>query len=245
MPDPTKDYAPQKPRQRFFNFRVEDWPLLVVVAPCGLVFLWQKTQETEGFDLAFSGQAMMQGQWWTLFTALFLHASIIHIASNMMSYLSLAPIVVARFGGGWKSLIPYHILYLACGLAGNLLFWAIHPHGEIPVLGASGAIYGIYAAAMRLDPYRSRVAPIFSQTTLNAIWTFLWSNAVVIALFGGVPMLLQVFSGKPLQIPIAWEAHLGGFITGFFLIGLMAGRAWPQWWLGDAARPPQVPPAAT
>ncbi len=226
-PPPQPPQSPPFWRRYVPRFSRGDWPVWIVVALCAAAFVWQKTQADEGVQLAFV-PAYLQGRWWSFVTAMFLHAGVVHIASNMYSYLSIAPWVIARFGGGGRAVVPYHVFYLLCGLAGNAMFWLMHMQGEVPALGASGAIYGVFAAMMRLDPTRHELYPILSRRTLDAIWAFIWTNALVIALFGGPAMLLQLFSGQALQIPIAWEAHLGGFIAGFFLIGLMAGKGWPQ-----------------
>jgi len=118
------------------------------------------------------------------------------------------------------------------GLAGMATFWAFHRDDGLQTVGASGALYGIFAAMMRLDIFGDRVTPIFSRRTLSAVWFFIWSNALVIALFGGPQLLFQVLAGQApnLDVPIAWEAHLGGFIAGFFLIDLMSGRGWDRDW---------------
>ncbi len=233
---PPEPRVPAPPRRSWRDFaprfEVRDWPAWIVVVLCAAAFAWQKTQANEGVQFAFF-PAYLQGRWWSFVTAIFLHGGWVHIGSNMYSYLSIAPWVIARFGGGAKAVVPYHIFYLLCGIAGNVVFWLIHPHGTYPTLGASGAIYGVFAAMMRLNPRSHALYPVFSRQTLNAIWVFIVSNVIVIVLFGGPSMLMQIFSGQQLQIPIAWEAHLGGFIAGFFLIGLMAGKGWQQPWLGE------------
>jgi membrane associated rhomboid family serine protease len=211
-------------------FDRRNWTIWPVVAICVIVFVAQKLSPDMLVGGSFSPQAVREGRWWTLFTAMFLHSGFAHIAMNMWSYLVLSPLVAARFGRGWRGLVPFLAFYLLCGLAGNVLFWAMHPHSDIPVVGASGAIYGVYAAMMRLDLFQERLKPVWSRTTLDAAWFFIWSNAIVIAVFGGPMMLLQLIRGDPLAIPVAWEAHLGGFVAGYVLIGLMAGKGWKDDW---------------
>ena len=209
-----------------------NWPMWVVVALCVAVYGFQMMSSDLLEGGFFSSQAMRDGRWWTIFTAIFMHGSLIHIASNMWAYLVLSPFVIARFGRGWKGVLPYHAFFLLCGLAGNAVFWLIHPYGDNPVVGASGAIYGVYAASMRLDLFGERLSPVRSRRTLDAIWFFIWSNALVILIFGGPELVLEILQGKGgnVVIPIAWEAHLGGFVAGFFLIQLMAGKGWKHDW---------------
>ena len=220
-------------------FDPRNWPIWIVVLICAVVFAGQQRGLVPLETYAFSAEALKDGRWWTPLTSIFMHGdgvnpyiSYAHIGMNMWAYVSLAPLVAARFGKSWRGVIPFHIFYLLIGLAGVATFWVFHRDGEIPLVGASGAIYGIYAAMMRLDIFGERVAPLFSRRTLEAVWFFIWSNALVVVLFGGPYLLLQVVSGRPvsLDIPIAWEAHLGGFVAGFFLIGLMKGRGWDHDW---------------
>ena len=214
-----------------------NWPIWIVPAICAVVFAGQQLGQVPAETWGFSGSAMAQGRWWTLLTAMFLHfpdpsLGYIHILSNMWAYLTLAPLVCARFGQGWRAVVPFHLFYVACGLAGNLVFWLLHPAGELQVVGASGAIYGVYAARMRLDLFADRLKPVWSRTSLKAVWVFVWSNALVLVLLGGPMILLQILAGQgvDIEMPVAWEAHLGGFVCGFFLMGLMAGRGWIDEW---------------
>ncbi len=223
---------------------LRNWPMWLVVVACAAVFLAQKLSPdmlSVGF---FSGQALKEGRWWTIFTSIFMHANSLHIISNMWGYLVISPFVVARFGQGWRGVVPYHLFYLLCGLAGTAAFWLLQPNGDNPVVGASGAIYGVYAASMRLDLLDDRLTPIWSRRTLDAVWFFIWSNLLVIALFGGPDLVLQILSGKGADVfvPIAWQAHLGGFIAGFFLIQLMGGKGWKDDWKAGVAVIPAYRP---
>jgi len=216
-------------------FDPRNWPIWLVVLICAAVFAGQQRGLVPLETYAFSAQALKAGRWWTPLTSIFMHGdgvnpviSYLHIGMNMWAYLSLAPLVAARFGRGWRGLIPFHIFYLLIGLAGVATFWAFHRDGDIPLVGASGAIYGIYAAVMRLDIFADRLAPIFSHRTLSAVWFLIWSNALMVAIFGG--LLVLQGQAPSLEVPIAWEAHLGGFVAGFFLIGLMKGRGWDRDW---------------
>lgn len=220
---------------------LRNWPVWLVVIACGVVFYYQQRGVLPLNTWAFSASAIAEGRWWTPLTSMFMHADApvvgyVHILSNMWAYLQLAPLVAARFGRGWRGVVPFHIFYILCGLAGTLAFWAMHPDRDIPVVGASGAVYGVYAAMMRLDLFRDRLAPVLSSRTWDAVWFFIWSNALVVGLFvlssGGLEALQALARGQlgGLYIPIAWEAHLGGFIAGFFLIGLMKGKGWDGGW---------------
>jgi membrane associated rhomboid family serine protease len=86
-----------------------------------------------------------EGEWWRLATAMFLHGNIIHLAMNMLGLFWLGTIVEQALGT-WR----YLLVYLASGLAGSALaLWLTEPF--IPVVGASGAIYGIMGALLILE----------------------------------------------------------------------------------------------
>lgn len=226
-PPPEPQYRRRTWRDLLPRFDADTWPVWVVVVICAAVFAWQSTRQDQGFDFMLV-PSRMQGHEISWLTSIFMHAGLLHIGSNMYSYLQIAPLVILRFGGGLKALVPYHIFYILCGLAGNAVFYVLHQDGQIQVLGASGAIYGVAAALLRLDPTRHELYPILSRQTLRSLWFFVFSNAIVIFIFGGTAIFGQILSGQPLQLPIAWEAHLGGYVAGFFLIELMAGKGWPQ-----------------
>lgn len=223
---------------------LRNWPMWLVVVACAIVFVAQVLSPNLLSIGFFSSQAVREGRWWTIFASIFMHGGWLHILSNMWGYLVISPFVIARFGQGWRGVVPYHVFYLLCGLAGNFVFWALHPNGVNQVVGASGAIYGVYAASTRLDLLGEKLSPIWSRRSLDAIWFFIWSNLLVIALFGGPDVVLQILSGQGanVAIPVAWEAHLGGFIAGFFLIQLMGGKGWKNDWKAGVAVIPAYRP---
>src|SRR5947209_7417346 len=71
-------------------------------------------------------------------TAIFLHAGWIHFLSNMWFLWVFGDNVEAYIGK-----LKYLVLYLAAGIVGNLVQYAIMPHSSIPLIGASGAIAGV------------------------------------------------------------------------------------------------------
>src|SRR4030042_3569494 len=84
-------------------------------------------------------QLVWQGWFWQLFTSMFVHANIVHIAGNMFFLLIFGLRAEELF-----SEKEYLAIYLLSGLAGNLLTLLLGP-GMISV-GASGAIFGLFGA---------------------------------------------------------------------------------------------------
>lgn len=91
--------------------------------------------------------ALVMAQPWTIVTSIFLHGGIMHIFLNMFGLLMFGPILEAKIGG--KNFV---YLYLISGIIGNLGYILTAGMGGLPVLGASGAIYGILGALAVLQP---------------------------------------------------------------------------------------------
>lgn len=60
------------------------------------------------------------------------------------------------------------------------------------------------------------------------------SNVVIVLIIAGPQVLFQVLAGdfSSPMVFVAWEAHVGGFIAGLLLMGLMADKGWPDDWRG-------------
>lgn len=144
------------------------------------------------------------GQWWRLFSSMFVHFGIVHLGCNMLSLLNLGVIIERYLGSGLVSGSVFTlIVYLVSGLAGNLLTWGVQKsRGQYYVVsaGASGAICGL------LGVY---VAMLFVPG-LSSVLDF---RAV---LFNVVLCIAPGLSNKEVNL---W-AHLGGLVGGF-LVAIM------------------------
>ena len=97
---------------------------------------------------------------------------------------------------------------------GNLAFALVHAKGLDPVVGASGAIAGLYAGASRLiRPGGPGLAPLNNPTVVGMGAAWITIN-LVIGLFGIDPG----FGAAGAKV--AWEAHIGGYLAGILLIDL-------------------------
>jgi len=131
-----------------------------------------------------SVQGVAQGQWYRLLTAMFLHASPIHIIFNMMSLWWIGGPLEAALGRA-----RYLALYVVSGLAGSALTYLLAAQNT-PSLGASGAIFGLFGAtAVLMRRLRYDMRPVIALLVINLIFTFGWAN-------------------------IAWQAHIGGLVAG-------------------------------
>jgi len=188
------------------------WVLVPVIAA---VFAAQMFRLPDmGLAWALSGETIREGRWETLVTHMFLHGGVAHIGFNTLALISLQRPVVAELGRGVRGLLWFLLLYLASGLAGAAAYLALHWDSATPVVGASGAICGLWGAASRMG-YGGRVIGLFDRQVWLNLRNFAFMNLILVALFV-VPQLL--FGATEIQSFIAWEAHVGGYLLGLFAI---------------------------
>ncbi len=184
---------------------------IVLVGLCVLVFLYQLTlsglengrfiYQTGLIPIRLLGDANLPPAldtipaWATTVTSMFVHSGVVHIIVNMIVLVSFGTLVEAMLGR-----MRYLVLYFVAGIAGGLLHSALMPTSEAPVIGASGAISGVLAAAFLAAPKMRILLIIVPMPFWVAIVLILGAHAVAI-----------VTDWEP---GIAWWAHLGGFAAG-------------------------------
>lgn len=226
--DQSPSAAPPPPRLTPGELWKLAWPNAVVTVAILLVAVWQigrflSGDGNIGIDWGgLSAAALAQGRWWTPITSMFMHAGIAHLIFNMIALAQMGPIVALRFGRDGRALATYLAFYLLCGLIGDAVYLVLHPTSAVPMIGASGAIFGLWGAMARLGPNGSLV-PIFSRQVGKETRSAIVSNLVIMA----IVLLPALLSGQPGYGGIAWEAHLGGYLAGLLLIGLPMFRARP------------------
>ena len=203
----------------------EAWPVVILTAVLWLVFAGQLIGEALGYDNlifiygALSRTGLEYGLWWTSLTHMFLHAGWLHIAMNSAALIALGPAIAQRLGRDALGGLLFLAFFLICGLAGGATFVLLAP-ANIPAVGASGAIFGLWGAVARLAaPGQSQLAPLFSQGVLRQIGSAILSNLLVVGL--GAAYGLASNQGI---IGIAWQAHLGGFVAGILLVQFLPVR---------------------
>jgi membrane associated rhomboid family serine protease len=153
--------------------------------------------------------------WLTLFTAMFLHGSPMHLIGNML-YLWIVGDNVEEVLGS----VRYILVYLACGLVGSLSQIAASPNSMIPTLGASGAIAGIMGAYVIWFPHNQiRVLVFRFITELPAVVVI--GGWIVLQIWSGAGSIRK--SGE--SGGVAYLAHVGGAATGIFVGFLFYSRA--------------------
>jgi rhomboid family protein len=157
--------------------------------------------------------------WTTIFTSMFMHASIIHIGGNMIFLWIFGNNVEAAMGP-----VKYFLFYIVGGLCALGLQVAIGPNSTVPTLGASGAIAAVLAGYIVLYP-RARVLTlviiIFFFTVIELpAWVMLGVWFATQAVFAAVNLTTPTGAGGG----VAYFAHIGGFIFGLLTVRLLATR---------------------
>jgi membrane associated rhomboid family serine protease len=157
--------------------------------------------------------------WETVFTAMFMHASILHIAGNMLFLWIFGNNVEDSMGP-----VKYTGFYLLGGVVALGLQVAIDPSSTAPTVGASGAIAAVLGGYIVLYP-RARVLTVvfiilfFTVIELPALWMLgIWF--VEQALFSAFDLTNPTGSGGG----VAYFAHIGGFVFGLLTIRLLATK---------------------
>ena len=159
--------------------------------------------------------------WLPLITSTFLHGSWFHLLSNMWMLHIFGDNVEDRMGPG-----RYLVFYLLAGVVSGLVHALFSAYGNIPTLGASGAIAGVMGAYILFYP-RGRVV-----TFIPGLFFLPWVIEVRAVLFLGIWFLSQLSNGLMSMgmvdvaqfSGVAWWAHVGGFVFGMIGSKICAGR---------------------
>ncbi len=156
--------------------------------------------------------------WQTVFTAMFLHASFLHIFGNMVFLAIFGPTLEDAIGR-----MRYAAFYLIGGVIALGAQVATDPSSAVPTIGASGAIAAVLGGYILLYP-RARVLTLVfivflvTMIELPAIWLLgFWFVAQALL---GLEGLSNSIGGEG----VAYFAHIGGFAFGLLMIRLLVKR---------------------
>ena len=153
---------------------------------------------------AMFGPLIADGQYWRLFTAIFLHIGIFHMALNSLALFIFGQLVEAIFGS-WR----FAALYIVAGLGGSATSYLFNSIAL--AAGASGAIFGVLGALTAYFYVQRNVMGEMARRNLMSLLVLAGINLVFGLLFPGVDN---------------W-AHLGGFVFGAALGLRLAPRYEP------------------
>jgi membrane associated rhomboid family serine protease len=174
------------------------------------------------YALTHSGAHTQIAPWETVFTSMFMHASILHIAGNMLFLWIFGNNVEDSMGP-----VKFLLFYVAGGVAALALQVAVAPNSPDPTIGASGAIAAVLGGYIVLYP-RARVLTLvfvilfFTVIELPALVMLgIWFAEQ--AVFGAAGLTNPVGGGGG----VAYFAHVGGFAFGALIIKLLATQGKP------------------
>jgi rhomboid protease GluP len=174
-----------------------------------------------------AGNVLLQGQWWRIVTAMFVHVGILHLATNMWCLWNLGLLAEPLMGSTGVLAV-----YILTGAAGNLLstcvnwFWfnqdwvKFHDLGVFPAgAGASGAVFGIAGALIIL--LKSHRLPVPPQELRKLRKSVIYFAAINLVLGLSISFGTMVAHSG---LSIDNMAHLGGFSCGLLFAAPMVPR---------------------
>lgn len=164
-------------------------PIWVLIAVNFLVFI-ATTIRPEAIELLGVQRATIASQPWTIISAMFTHGGFTHIIFNMITLYFYGMYALSLVGEA-----RFLMVYFIGGLAGNALYLLLTGPFSPPAVGASGAIFALGGLLVVLVP-RLKVMIFPIPIPMN-----LWIAILFFALISLSP-------------GIAWQAHMGGLVTG-------------------------------
>lgn len=191
--------------------------------------LWTFAFNPMRYGTGLLPSADLPGGWgaeiWTFLTYALLHASWVHFGVNAVWLLPFGSAVARRFGAA-----RFLLFFAVTAAAGAFAHLLAYSGQNAPVIGASAAISGTMAGAMRFvfqrggpvsfwrsggeAAYRVPATPLLSVLREPAVAVFLvvWFAINLLFGLGSIPM-----SGVGAGEVVAWQAHIGGFLAGLLL----------------------------
>ena len=166
----------------------------------------------------------------TLFTSMFIHGGILHLAGNMLFLWIFGDNLEDELGH-----VGFIVFYLASGLGAAGLQILADPISQTPIIGASGAIAGVMGGYLLLFP-KARVDVLIILIVVFRIFPVpAW---IMLALW----FAMQVFNGVAAasgEGGVAYWAHAGGFIVGFlWVLPLWLRHGGTRYWSQNHGKPP-------
>jgi membrane associated rhomboid family serine protease len=208
------------PRERIFNVPVVVLSLLAAMALVhALMTLVLSADQASDFLVLF---AFVPARY------AFIHGNLMHLGFNGVWLLAFGTPVARRFGP-----LRFLIFFLVSAAVGAAFHLLVHSGERLPMVGASAAISGAMAAAMRfafqrggpLGPFRRDDDEAAYRVPATSLSVLLREPRLIVFLivWFGVNLLfglgIVTLPGES-DMPIAWEAHIGGFLAGLVSFAL-------------------------
>ncbi|MDO8801618.1 rhomboid family intramembrane serine protease [Phenylobacterium sp.] len=197
-----------EPREPIFN---APWPAVAmtvaIIGGFGLQSFLPPEQILPTYG--FSPASLNDGRGITLITALFVHGGWAHALMNGAGALAFGTPVARYYGVKVTGALAFLLFYLACGALANLGYGLVHAGDPHLLVGASGAVAGLMAAAARMIAGKGVPGPYLSPPVVGMTAAWVVVN-LLIAVVG--------FAPGAGGMPVAWEAHLFGYAAGLVLV---------------------------
>lgn len=178
-------------------------PVWGLIAVNIALFIMTTIRPDIGIHLAMT-KPIFDSHFWTVFSAMFVHAGFSHIFFNMLNLYFFGTVCLQLVETKW-----FYLVYFLGGIVGNLMFLAIGPMFSA-VVGASGAVFALGGTLAMMRP-KVKVALYFLIPM--PLWVAIVIGFVITAFVAGV----------------AWQAHLGGLIVGLTVGFFMRQRERGGW----------------
>jgi membrane associated rhomboid family serine protease len=155
----------------------------------------------------------------TVFSAMFMHGSWLHLGGNMLYLWIFGDNVEDRFGH-----VQYLIFYLLAGIAATFAQYFVVPESSVPNVGASGAIAGVLGAYILMFP-RARVNVLLGRSVVPMPAILVLGFWIVLQLVSGVGSIAYTDANAG---GVAYMAHVGGFVAGFLMALLFRAAGKPR-----------------
>ena len=155
------------------------------------------------------------GQLPTVFSAMFMHGSWLHLGGNMLYLWIFGDNVEDSFGH-----LKYLLFYLLAGIAATFAQFAALPASNVPNVGASGAIAGVLGAYILMFP-NARINVLLGRQIVAMPAIIVLGFWIVLQLVSGVGSIATTSADVG---GVAYMAHVGGFAAGFLMAFLFRPR---------------------
>lgn len=210
---------------------------MALIASCVIAYLWQVSLGAVGEQRAVFGLGLIPAvlvgyaalpeplalapAWATVFTSMFMHGGVLHLAGNMLYLWIFGNNVEDSMGRG-----RFVVFYLLCGIAAAAAQVMSNPASQVPMVGASGAIGGVLGAYLVLHP-RANVRVFFWFLIIVRLINV--PAVIVLGLWFAGQVLSGVMTPTSGEGGVAVWAHVGGFVAGAVLVPFFRRRGVALW----------------
>jgi len=195
-----------EPFRLLFHFIFEAKTVIILIIANIGAYIWSMFLPDATFNsLMHYPSDLFSVRAYSLITSGFLHASLEHLLGNMLALFIFGRVVERKFGAAKTALIYFGALIIS-GIFSSLIDTFI-TGSNVPGLGASGAIMGLVAAAMLIDPFYITYDLIIPLPIMIDGW---------IAIYADISGVIN-----PTDDGIGHFAHIGGYLSVIILLFLL------------------------